>query len=137
MAPPNPASSSPFVLLPPELQPVLARLKEIAYPVQSKQDLVAKLGGFDAKVDYLGKPAFVGPMTMLLPANYFPIASADNFAEKISDYYHLSHGGETRTQPATSEQFLQRVTEFFRNEGKMIDSLIQLVARLGRAPRSR
>jgi hypothetical protein len=59
-------------------------LPEFQYPINSAGELVEKLGGPDASVNILGVPVSVRRLGKGMPAGYFPIASLENFVEKMA-----------------------------------------------------
>jgi hypothetical protein len=63
---------------------IFEALPELQYPINSAGELVEKLGGPETHVDVFGLPVGVANLGRAIPAGYFPIASLENFVEKIA-----------------------------------------------------
>ena len=79
---------SPYASLPRELSDLLSQSRRLEYPLTSKYDLVKKLGGRDARIAYRDHEVMAETIATFIPAQFFPIASVENLAEKISEFYH-------------------------------------------------
>lgn len=78
---------SPFAPLPPELSRLVDQLARVQYPITSKRELMEKLGGPAAPV-FIGENVVEAAMAlMFIPADFFPLATPANLAEKLSSYY--------------------------------------------------
>jgi hypothetical protein len=68
-----------------EVKQVLAVLPDLEFPVNSAGELIEKLGGPDQNLRLVG--ITVEPLRMIkyMPSYYFPIASMENFIEKMAE----------------------------------------------------
>jgi hypothetical protein len=68
-----------------EVKQVLAVLPDLEFPVNSAGELIEKLGGSDQNLRLVG--ITVEPLRMIkyMPSYYFPIASMENFIEKMAE----------------------------------------------------
>ena len=68
-----------------EVLKVLQVLPELKFPINSGGQLIAELGGAGQRYDVVG--VTMSPLRMIkyMPAHYFPIASMENFVEKLAE----------------------------------------------------
>lgn len=82
-----PLQYTPLVEVPDlhEVVKVFAVLPALEYPIGSAGELIEKLGGPDKTFEVVG--VTVDPLRMIkyMPAHYFPIASVENFIEKMAE----------------------------------------------------
>ena len=84
---PTKTEYSPFAPLPPELTRLVDQLARVEYPITSKRELLEKLGGPAVPV-FIGENVVeAAAALMFIPANFFPLATPANLAEKLSSYY--------------------------------------------------
>jgi hypothetical protein len=67
----------------PEVVYILKTLPKLEYPIQSAGELLSKYA--PAKFEIAGRTFDPAKAIALMPASYFPIASVENFAEKIGE----------------------------------------------------
>ena len=115
-----------FAALPPELARMMEQFKSLKYPLNSKAELLKQLGGFTA-------PLFVGDMQveagsalMFFPATMFPVASPENFAEKLSEQYH-HRSGKPEVQKMSSIEAQLLAKRFVRENAKMLQRTAQAI----------
>ena len=77
---------SPFAPIPDQFADATRQVtKSLRFPVDSKAAMAEQLGGVDALLKVGDENARVGVWLMFLPAHCFPIASAENFHEKVAE----------------------------------------------------
>jgi hypothetical protein len=119
---------SHFSRLPRELGNLTDQVAKMKFPIQSKQDLLAKLGGPTASL-FIGENVVEAQHAlMFLPAHFFPVADAANFAEKLSEYYATRQVGVRRR--ALNSRELNDLARRFIGENP------ELVPVLGKAVRT-
>jgi hypothetical protein len=107
---------SPFASIPPDLVEVTRKLADqLTYPVNSKAALAEQLGGVDKIVAVGDRKARAGTWVMFMPAEYFPIVSAENLAEKVSELA-ARRNPMPRTRAGGGTQLRAATDEFFRDE---------------------
>lgn len=91
---PRSSSLSPYAPLPDGLREAVERLaRELRFPIESKRGFAEQLGGVGGTFRVIGdRDVSIDKWLGFVPAALFPIASAENFVEKISDLY-LPPGG--------------------------------------------
>lgn len=68
-----------------EIVKIFRGLPKLEYPIESAGELVEKLGGPNATHDIEGMKISPWRMVKYMPAYYFPIASVENFVEKMAE----------------------------------------------------
>lgn len=95
---------SPYAPLPKELVPVLERFSDVKYPITSKKDLMEKLGGYEAQVEFGEGTVHAGAFVMFFPAQMFPVYSIENLAEKLSELISNRSISPERKRNLTAEE---------------------------------
>lgn len=123
--PEQPTSFSDFAPLPPELNNMMEQFAKVEYPIDSKMDLLRKLGGHEAPL-FVGEMAVeAGSAVMFLPASVFPVATPANFAEKLCELYR-QRSAIRPTEAVPPEEAKELATRFVSENAKMV----QLAAKL-------
>jgi hypothetical protein len=68
-----------------ELEKVFRGLPELQFPINSAGELIEKLGGSEKMLEIEGVEVNLLRMIKYMPAYYFPIASMENFIEKMAE----------------------------------------------------
>jgi hypothetical protein len=69
---------------------VLKALPELAFPINSAGELIQKIEASGKPVEIVGITVDPAVLVQHMPPHYFPIASLENFAEKIADLIRKS-----------------------------------------------
>jgi hypothetical protein len=119
-----------FSSLPRELTNLTDQVSKLKFPIQSKHDLLEKLGGKTASV-FIGENVVEAQHAiMFLPAHFFPVADAANFAEKLSEYYATRQRSVRRRAVTARElndlarRFVAENPELVPVVGKVVRSLL-------------
>ena len=81
---------------------IFSALPPLQYPINSAGELIEKLGGRDASLTIAGRTVRPARIVGKLPAYYFPIASFENFAEKIAGAIRAMKRGAKASATAKS-----------------------------------
>jgi hypothetical protein len=85
----------PFVT-PANLRDVVAIFAEfppLLYPINSAGELIEKLGGQYTIINVFNIPIKLTRIVKAMPAHYYPIASTENFVEKMAELLHQNLQG--------------------------------------------
>jgi len=120
-----------YAKLPSELWEVVERVSKINFPIECKRDLVSKLGDkTDIKLGNRGDSIDASTMAMFIPAQYFPMSTLDNFAEKLSEFYFQRREPIEKLRPKSAEEFKAKLDEIFDKNPEVIEAAAQLVSKL-------
>jgi hypothetical protein len=119
---PVPSRISPFAGYPEEVDRAVHALARGGFPIESKADLVQKLGGPDAYVPFRDDKVRADVVASFLPASLFPIVSAENLAEKVSEFYH-QRVDAPRTQPIDAEELARRAEDFIGRDPRLAQAI--------------
>jgi hypothetical protein len=99
---------------------IFSALPPLQYPINSAGELIEKLGGRDASLTIAGRTVRPGQIVGKLPAYYFPIASFENFAEKIAGAIRAKRSGAKASATTRSSV---RIAASTRPRSTEIDAL--------------
>lgn len=120
---------SPFAHYPKELAEAVKSLSKLDFPIDSKIDLVKKLGGERAKFKYGRHSVSAATIAMFIPAELFPFTSPENMAEKISEFYYR-RGKFERIIPMKPEEMSGRLQKLIQDDPELIKSVSDVIFRL-------
>ncbi len=72
---------------------VFRNLPRLEYPINSAGELIEKIGGPSFVLDVYGIPVAAARVIGAMPAHYFPIASVENFVEKMAEVMRRNRRG--------------------------------------------
>jgi hypothetical protein len=121
---------SPYASLPRELEHLVTQLAKVEYPITSKKELLEKLGGSAAQL-YIGENVVEAEAAiMFFPAAIFPIASAANLAEKLSEEY-ARRAPFARTRQLTEYEIDDLTRRFVAENAELFPAVARAVQTLG------
>lgn len=115
----------PFAALPDELAAIVKKLDGVEFPIDSKNQMLEKLGGED-RLDVAGELP-VRQLVMFIPAYYFPLTSVENAAEKLSEIYFQRRTMPRLTSPCRSEDLRRRMDKVLDEQPELLEHAARLV----------
>jgi hypothetical protein len=107
-----------------EIVRVFEGLPDLEYPIESAGELVEKLGGGEKALRMAGMEVDVLLILKRMPAYYFPIASVENFVEKMAELLRANR--KTTDVPAELGLLKRQLPKLrfpIENEQQLIKSL--------------
>lgn len=113
-------------------QEVVEQVGKLKFPIDSKRDLVRKLGP-GTRLAVAG--ATSETVATFFPASYYPLTSVDNFAEKLAEFYHHRRDVRPRIRPCTAAEVKARVDRLFKEQPELIEAAARLFLEVTRPSR--
>jgi hypothetical protein len=117
---------SPFATIPERFAGAASELgRRLRFPVDSKAALAEQLGGTQASLTVGEETAAVSSWLMFMPAHCFPLASPDNFYEKIGE---LAAQRNPAPRSQVDPRRLRTIVEHFFAEQPAAEALAEAVS---------
>jgi hypothetical protein len=117
---------SPFATIPERYAGAASELaRRLRFPVDSKAALAEQLGGTEASLKVGEETAAVSSWLMFMPAHSFPLASPDNFYEKIGE---LAAQRNPEPRSEVDSRRLRTVVDHFFAERPAAEALAEAVS---------
>lgn len=127
---PAKSAYSSYASLPRELEHLMSQLAKLEYPIGSKQEMVEKLGGPSAQVFVGENVVDAGAFLMFLPATLFPVASAANLAEKLTEEY-AHRAPFARLRPLTQHEVDDLARRFVAENAELFPAMARAIQTFG------